>query len=176
MKKQRLRANKVINHTNFNIEILNETDGRHILKLLSKSNVNNCLVVCKYKEYNETSTNSEVKFRYTPIKYLQSVQIKSLSKSKGVKVYEIISYPQTKSITVTYNNSTPFDITYESSEFNEFQSLLSDLSDKLDKFSTEYIKNAVESVMIGSKINQTPECVENIVKFITEIEHSWNIT
>lgn len=179
MKKQRLRINKIINRVNFKMESLTESDGRHILKLLANSKVNNCLITCKYKEYNEFSASVDGIARYTPIKYIQSVQIKALSKEYGVKVYEILSsssYPQTNTVNVIYSNANPCRINPGDKEFEEFQTLLNNLNGKMDKFLMEFIQMTLDGVIIESGINQTPECVEKMVQLIQDMENKHNLT
>ena len=170
MRRARLRINAEINKTICNMEMF-DNQGRHVLKLLTHKDMGDCIITCKYKEYNEFCGRVDGVPTYTQMKYIQSVQIKMFDSKEGIKVYEIHNFDtscQINSITVAYNNHTPVPLTLESLELKGLEELLRYLHLKTSDFTIDFMDDTLKNITTNRRITNTPTCVTQITKSIID--------
>ena len=168
MKQPRLSMSKIINGAMFNIVLLENCDGRHILKLLSKVKKGKCYVSCKYKEFNEVSGIKDGVTTYTSVRYAQSAQIKDINSRGDIAIYDMLligGSSRLSGISATFNN-IHYKIMPGSTEFYEFENFLKNLMPKLDDFSRNFIDCMIDAILTREPLNQTPKYVEDIVNII----------
>jgi len=165
MKANHLHEKFCLDRVFFNVDLkLNKSDKR-LWALLATTMVDNCYITCKYKESNDRGTRKEENVTYTPIKYYQVVEIK-VPVGKRFETYLITTSsrtPRLRSITYTFMNKSK-DISQESYEFVKLKYLLEELKGSMDLFTEKFIGLAIDCIEKGVDINETPKCVNAVIK------------
>ncbi|MFQ6724370.1 MAG: hypothetical protein ACLRFE_03460 [Clostridia bacterium] len=135
-------------------------------------------VVCKYSQNSHKYISSlSHEPSQTPLTIVQSIQIRVLNGKKIDRIYEIRTSNRnshTNMITLTDSQKIT-TLKQETFDWQVFEYILKELEYKIDKFSSDFIKIAVNIIKTNKRLHETPKCIVNLREFLDAKQEKNNI-